>query len=323
MATRKKAATAQEPTITAPVVFPKERVLTFRRYADRRDLLSVLLEDGKEYTFHLRKDVAFTDGTPFNAEAVKANMDAIVSNLPRHAWLDMVNEIDRNEAVDEYTYKLVLKHPYYPTLVELGLTRPFRFISPKCFIDGETKNGVSGYVGTGPWVLTEHKDKQYAVFTRNERYWGPKPALESVRWKVMPDHQTILLALQKGEIDLIFGSDGDMLNLDAFAGLQKEGTYKTEISAPVASRAILLNAHQPITRDINVRKAFQHAIDKKAIADRVAHPLYKKIVKRTYKLKAHDENNQCGVGDRVRVMETRPLSKDKRWRVVEIIEKAK
>ena len=60
-----------------------------------------------------------------------------------------------------------------------------------------------------------------------------------------------------------------------------------------------------------------------AIADRVAHPLYKKIVKRTYKLKAHDELNQCGVGDRVRVMETRPLSKDKRWRVVEIVEKAK
>ena len=60
-----------------------------------------------------------------------------------------------------------------------------------------------------------------------------------------------------------------------------------------------------------------------AIADRVAHPLYNKIVKRTYKLKAHDENNTCGIGDRVRVMETRPLSKDKRWRVVEIIEKAK
>ena len=60
-----------------------------------------------------------------------------------------------------------------------------------------------------------------------------------------------------------------------------------------------------------------------AIADRVAHPLYKKIVGRTYKLKAHDENNACGIGDTVKVMETRPLSKDKRWRVVEIIEKAK
>ena len=60
-----------------------------------------------------------------------------------------------------------------------------------------------------------------------------------------------------------------------------------------------------------------------AVEDHVKHPLYKKIVKRTYKLKAHDENNECKVGDRVRVMETRPLSKDKRWRLVEIIEKAK
>ena len=60
-----------------------------------------------------------------------------------------------------------------------------------------------------------------------------------------------------------------------------------------------------------------------AIEDSVAHPLYKKIVKSTYKLKAHDENNECHVGDRVRVMETRPLSKDKRWRLVEIVEKAK
>ena len=60
-----------------------------------------------------------------------------------------------------------------------------------------------------------------------------------------------------------------------------------------------------------------------AIEDRIQHPLYKKIVKSTYKLKAHDENNECGIGDKVRVMETRPLSKDKRWRVVEIVEKAK
>ncbi len=60
-----------------------------------------------------------------------------------------------------------------------------------------------------------------------------------------------------------------------------------------------------------------------SIVDNVKHPLYGKIVKRTYKLKAHDENNECHIGDRVRVMETRPLSKDKRWRLVEIIEKAK
>ena len=60
-----------------------------------------------------------------------------------------------------------------------------------------------------------------------------------------------------------------------------------------------------------------------AIEDSVRHPLYKKTMKRTYKLKAHDENNECGIGDTVEVMETRPLSKDKRWRLVRIIEKAK
>ena len=60
-----------------------------------------------------------------------------------------------------------------------------------------------------------------------------------------------------------------------------------------------------------------------AVRDNVRHPLYNKIVKKTYKLKAHDENNDCNIGDTVRVMETRPLSKDKRWRLVEIVERAK
>lgn len=60
-----------------------------------------------------------------------------------------------------------------------------------------------------------------------------------------------------------------------------------------------------------------------AIEDNVKHPLYKKIIKNTIRLKAHDENNACNIGDRVLIMETRPLSKDKRWRVIEIVEKAK
>ncbi len=75
-----------------------------------------------------------------------------------------------------------------------------------------------------------------------------------------------------------------------------------------------------------VGKVVSNKMDKTivvAIEDSVRHPLYKKIVKRTVKLKAHDEMNECSIGDRVRVMETRPLSKDKRWRLVEIIERAK
>ena len=79
-------------------------------------------------------------------------------------------------------------------------------------------------------------------------------------------------------------------------------------------------------RKTRVGKVVSDKMDKTivvAIEDNVKHPLYKKIVKRTYKLKAHDENNECNIGDRVKVMETRPLSKDTRWRLVEIIEKAK
>ena len=87
-----------------------------------------------------------------------------------------------------------------------------------------------------------------------------------------------------------------------------------------------MSENRTASRKTRVGKVVSDKMDKTivvAVEDRVAHPLYKKIVKRTYKLKAHDENNECGIGDRVRVMETRPLSKEKRWRLVEIIEKAK
>ena len=80
------------------------------------------------------------------------------------------------------------------------------------------------------------------------------------------------------------------------------------------------------SRKTRVGKVVSDKMDKTvavAIEARVAHPLHKEIVGRTYQLKAHDEQNACGIGDKVKVMETRPLSKDKRWRVVEIIEKAK
>ena len=79
-------------------------------------------------------------------------------------------------------------------------------------------------------------------------------------------------------------------------------------------------------RKVRVGLVVSNKMDKTvtvAIADNVKHPIYGKIVKRTLKVHAHDENNECGIGDKVSIMETRPLSKDKRWRLVEIVEKAK
>ena len=79
-------------------------------------------------------------------------------------------------------------------------------------------------------------------------------------------------------------------------------------------------------RKVRVGKVVSDKMDKTivvAVENRIRHPRYKKIIKKTYKLKAHDENNECGIGDTVRVMETRPLSKEKRWRLVSVLEKAK
>ena len=87
-----------------------------------------------------------------------------------------------------------------------------------------------------------------------------------------------------------------------------------------------MNIERTTSRKVRVGKVISDKMDKTVVViveDRVAHKTYKKIIGRTYRLKAHDEENVCGVGDIVRVMETRPLSKDKRWRVVEIVEKAK
>ena len=87
-----------------------------------------------------------------------------------------------------------------------------------------------------------------------------------------------------------------------------------------------MNNERTTSRKTRVGKVVSDKMDKTVVViveDRVAHKTYKKIIGRTYRLKAHDENNACGIGDIVRVMETRPLSKDKRWRLVRIIEKAK
>lgn len=225
--------------------------------------------EGKTYTFYLRQGVTFSDGEPFNAQAVKLNIDAVLTNYQRHAWLELVRQIERVEVVDDTTVALHLRHPYYPTLVELGLTRPFRFISPKNFINGQTKDGVSGYAGTGPWMLSQQVKNQYAIFSANPHYWGTAPKLQRVVWRVIPDRQSMLMAFEKGDIQLIFGADGDMLDGDNFAALQAAGRFKTLISRPIASRALVLNSSRPALADRHVRVALQYAVDKQAIAQGV------------------------------------------------------
>lgn len=220
--------------------------------------------DGKVYTFYIRKGVTFSDGEVLDAKAVKANFDAVYENKDRHSLLDRMKPIQSIEAVDDYTFRITLKYPYYPMLIELGGTRPFAMVSPKAMKNGSTKDGVNAFIGTGPYILSEVATDKYAVFTANEKYWGKPPAIKQITVKVISDNQTRILALQNGEIDLIYGKD--MLDADTLRGFKSKNDFVESLSGPISTRHLLMNSNTKVLGDVNVRKAIQHATNKEAIS---------------------------------------------------------
>lgn len=226
-------------------------------------------DDGKTYTFQIREGVSFTDGTALTATAVKQNFDAVLANKERHGWMGLVNEIDKTEVEGDYVFKLYLKQAYYPTLTELSLVRPFAIASPKTFIDGETKDGVTDFVGTGPYVLKSYQRNKVATFEVNDNYWGDKPKIKTINWQVIPSFQTLQLSLEKGSIDLIFGSDGDQISSDSLKSLEKNDKLKVYYSDPNASRSVLLNSNHGFLKDKTIRQAISYAINKKEIVNGV------------------------------------------------------
>ncbi|MDP4098191.1 nickel ABC transporter substrate-binding protein [Paenibacillus sp. P96] len=230
-------------------------------------------EDGKTYTFHLRKDVKFHDGQPFNAEAVKLNIDAVQHHAEKHAWIKLSTKITSVDVVDEHTVKISLSEPYYPTLVELSMTRPYVFLSPNDFMAGQTKEGVKGHHGTGPYMLTEHKVDEQAVFTANESYWGGSPAIKKMTAKVLPAGETTFLALQKGEVNFIFTDDrgADSIDVEAMSQLVDSGDYQLIRSEAMNTKMIAANSSKsdsPVS-ETAVREAIWHAIDRETISNEI------------------------------------------------------
>lgn len=228
-------------------------------------------EDGKSYTFKIRRGVTFSDGEVCDANAIKANFDAVIENKDRHTWLEMMNLLVGVSAPDDETFVIELSEPYYPMLTELGVTRPFAMISPKAMKDGSTKDGVDAYIGTGPYVLTDFVTDEYAVFEVNETYWGEKPPVKKITVKVIPDNQTRILALEKGEIDLIFGKN--MIDADAVDKYKDSDKFGVSLSEPTSTRQIVLNTSNDILHDKAIRQALQHATNRQAISDGVFYGL--------------------------------------------------
>ncbi|AOV96785.1 nickel ABC transporter, nickel/metallophore periplasmic binding protein [Edwardsiella hoshinae] len=226
--------------------------------------------DGKVWTFVLRPGVTFSNGEPFNAEAAAANFHAVLANRQRHAWLELANQIVDVQAIAPQTLQITLKSAYYPFLQELALPRPFRFIAPSQFKAQGSHLGIQQPIGTGPWVLKSTKLNQYDVLVRNEHYWGRKPALRQITVKVIPDATTRAVAVETGEIDLLYGNEG-LLPLDTFARFSQTPGYRTQLSAPVETVVLALNSAQAPTDELAVREALNHAVNKPAL---IAHTLY-------------------------------------------------
>ena len=230
-------------------------------------------EDGKTYTFKIRKGVTFSDGEVCDANAIKANFDAIIENKERHTWLEMMNLLVGVSAPDAETFVIELSKPYYPMLTELGVTRPFAMISPKAMKNGSTKEGVEAYIGTGPYVLKESVTDEYAVFEANENYWGEKPKVKKITVKVIPDNQTRILALEKGEVDLIYGKN--MIDAEAVTKYKESDKFSVALSDATSTRQIVINTTNDILKDKTVRQAIQHATNRQAISDGIFYGLEK------------------------------------------------
>ena len=228
-------------------------------------------DDGLSYTFHLREDVKFNDGTPFNAEAVKLyfdNMKSVIGTSSNYGQLDMLtSEITVD---DEYTVSFHLTRPYYNVLNDLSMVMPRGILSASAFNEDGSLNSeylMNHTPGTGPYMFEGVNDTatEY-TFVRNPNYWGEDPDVDSFTVKVIPESK--VAAMRAGEVDFIIGSD--TLDADSYQELSStEGITGVISDFDFVTEFIALNDEVVPLNDINIRNAIQMAIDKESIAQNI------------------------------------------------------
>lgn len=228
-------------------------------------------DDGLTYTFHLREDVKFNDGTPFNAEAVKLyfdNMKSVLGTSSNYGQLDMLTSDITVD--DEYTVSFHLTRPYYNVLNDLSMVMPRGILSASAFNEDGSLNSeylMNHTPGTGPYMFESVNDTatEY-TFVRNPNYWGEEPDIDSFTVKVIPESK--VAAMRAGEVDFIIGSDTldaasyqELSSTEGITGVISDFDFVTEF--------IALNDEVAPLDDINIRKAIQMAIDKESIAQNI------------------------------------------------------
>ena len=227
--------------------------------------------DGKAYTFKLRQDVKFHDGTPFNADAVKYTFDSIQDPaLKSLTAIGYLGPYAGTEVVDPFTVRVNFKEPYAPFLNNLAHS----VLAPVSPAAGKDYNAFAQKpIGTGPFRITEYKPQVSMTFERNPDYtWGPAlyrrqgPAnLERIVFRFVPELGTRLGLLQSGEVQM---SDG--VAPQEITNLQKDPKYQVLLPlVPGSPQIFPMNLLKPPTDDIKVRQAMIYGIDMPAIVDTI------------------------------------------------------
>jgi ABC-type transport system substrate-binding protein len=213
-------------------------------------------KDGKTWTLHTRKGVTFTDGTPFNAEALRFNLERFRKHSIGKATLAMVKSMD---VAGEHALKVTTEAPFAPFINSLG----YHWIvvySPTQILKVGDDNLHTAPVGTGPFKFVHHKRGQEVRLEANDRYWGGKPRLRAIVSRAFPDQGARMLALESGDVDLIFHVPPQEA---ARLGKNTNLTVYTPPSARVIW--IYLNTQREPFKDKRVRQAIYQAIDREAI----------------------------------------------------------
>jgi ABC-type transport system substrate-binding protein len=218
--------------------------------------------DGLTWTLHLRQGAKFSDGTPFNAKAMKLSWDRALDTklkVPLRSTITMVQEC---VVVDDSTVQLKLKYPFAPLDQTLSMAVAST-ISPAA-IEKYGEDVRNNPVGAGPYKLSEWVKGDRIVMVRNDDYWGPKATVEKIIWKVVPDVSTREAMLRTGQIDICYKpSPANVAALKA--------DPKIKVDMPLDTRTIFmaLRGDRPALKDKRVRQAFNYAVDRKAIVKKI------------------------------------------------------
>jgi peptide/nickel transport system substrate-binding protein len=229
-------------------------------------------EDGKTWTFDLRKDVVFHDGTEFNANAVVQSFKRVTDENNKYygvvkggySYLNylMGDVIKDVVAVDDYQVEITLNEKFAPFLTYMGYYSQF-IVSPAA-LDAHGENFPQNPVGTGPFVFDKWKKGEYVQLKANENYWGEKPSIDTLIFKVVPESSTRLMELQSGQVDVIKSIDPGQI-----ATIQNNKDMELQ-SVPGANLFyVSINTTKAPFDNVKVRQALNHAVNKDQIVDAI------------------------------------------------------